>query len=237
MARRRSRAHGSPPGCGPSKRAERGHLSQVTGAGISILALLIGFSFSAAINRYDQRKSFEQEESSAISTEYTLAGLLPDADAAQLRGLLIEFAEQRIAFYKADESSELASIRAERARIEVQMWPIAERNAKTNQTAIMGQVVAGMDKVLSRPGYSLAAALDRIPDGTWTLMALLAVFCCALIGYSGHGRHSLVLRLVLPVFVSMAFFLIASLDMQRRGVIRVEPQNLMRVLQEMQAEK
>jgi hypothetical protein len=113
------------------------------------------------------------------------------------------------------------------------MWPIVERDAKANQTAILREVVAGMNNVLSRPGYSQAAAMDRIPDGAWTLMAVLATFCCLLLGYSGYGQRPLVLKLVVPLFLSLSFFIIASLDAQRRGLIRVLPQNLIRVQQEM----
>lgn len=216
----------------PVKEEERGHLSQVTGASLTILALIVGFSFSAAISRYDTRKNCEQEEASAISSEYMLAGLLPDSDAAQVRNLLKQYVKLRIAFYEAPDHSELVPIRAERAKLEAQMWPIVEHDAKANQTPVMGQVVAGMNSVLSRPGYSQAAALDRIPDGAWTLMALLALFCCLLLGYSGHGRQPLALKLVVPLSLSLAFFIISSLDMQRRGWIRVLPHNLIRVQQE-----
>lgn len=216
----------------PVKEEEQEQISQTTGVCLSILALIIGFSFSAAINRYDARKKCEQEEANAISSEYALVGLLPDADAAEERELLKQYVRVRIAYYEAAERSELASVRAQRARLEEQMWPIVERDAKADQTAILREVVAGMNNVLSRPGYSQAAALDRIPDGTWTLMALLAVFCCLLLGYSGHGRRPLALKLVVPLFLSLSFFIIASLDAQRRGLIRVLPQNLIRVQQE-----
>jgi hypothetical protein len=218
----------------PVKDEERSHLSQIAGASISILALLLGFSFSAAVSRYDLRKTCEQEEASAISSEYSLAGLLPDADVAQVRSLLQQFVRLRIQYFESDDRSELASIRMARGKLEAQMWPIVERDAKANQTPIMGQVVAGMDKVLSRPGYSQAAALDRIPDAVWALLSVLAFLCCGLIGYIGHGRQWFVLRLVLPLFLAVAFYVIATLDSQRRGVVRVLPENLIRVEREIQ---
>jgi hypothetical protein len=218
----------------PVKEEERGHLSQVTGAGISILALIIGFSFSAAIGRYDQRKAYEQEEAAAIGSEYDVAGLLPDTDAAQFRALIAQYIPLRVAFYETPGKVELASLRAERAKLEDQMWPIAQRNAKANQTPIMGQVVSGLNNMTTRASYSLAAAADRIPDGAWTLMAALAFVSCVLLGYGGHGRHTLGIRLVLPVLVALAFFFIASLDTQRRGLIRVHPVNLLRVQSEIE---
>ena len=219
----------------PARKFERGYLGQVSGASITILALIIGFSFSAALDRYNQRKNYEQEEASAISSEYSLAGLLPQADAAQLRALLIRYIELRIAFFETDDRMERASIRAERLKLESELWPIVERNAGTNPTPIMAQVVEGLNTVTSRSGYSQAASLDRIPDGTWTLMAMLAVICCTLMGYDAPGRQPLVLRVVLPLIVAMAFFMISSLDAQRRGVIRVQPENLLRLQADLKA--
>jgi hypothetical protein len=40
----------------------------IVGATLTLLALLIGFSFSMAITRYDQRKNYEEAEANAIGT-------------------------------------------------------------------------------------------------------------------------------------------------------------------------
>jgi hypothetical protein len=48
---------------------------------LTLLALIIGFSFSMAVTRYDQRKNTEQE-ANAIGTEYVRADLLSPVDAA-----------------------------------------------------------------------------------------------------------------------------------------------------------
>ena len=42
-------------------------------ATLTLLALILGFSFSMAITRYDQRKTLEEEEANAIGTEYVRA--------------------------------------------------------------------------------------------------------------------------------------------------------------------
>ena len=53
---------------------------------LTLLSLIIGFSFSVAINRYDQRKNYEEAEANAIGTEYLRAGFLPAADATKVTG-------------------------------------------------------------------------------------------------------------------------------------------------------
>ena len=60
----------------------------IRGATLTLLALLIGFGFSMAIERYDMRKRYEEAEANAIGMEYVRAELLPAADVAPLRALL-----------------------------------------------------------------------------------------------------------------------------------------------------
>src|SRR3954447_11649061 len=83
----------------PLKEADRGDFSIVLGATLTLLGLLIGFSFSMAISRYDQRKNYEEAEANAIGTEYVRADLLPAGDAAEVRALLKKYLDQRLVFY------------------------------------------------------------------------------------------------------------------------------------------
>jgi hypothetical protein len=75
------------------------HLGVILAATLTLLALIIGFSFSMSTNRYDQRKNFEEAEANAIGTELLRADFLPPADAANVRKLLGEYLDQRIQFY------------------------------------------------------------------------------------------------------------------------------------------
>ena len=59
---------------------ERDDFTLVINAGLTLLALIIGFSFSMAVSRYDQRKDYEEEEANAIGTEYVRADLLPASE-------------------------------------------------------------------------------------------------------------------------------------------------------------
>ena len=56
-------------------------------------------------------------------------------------------------------------------------------------------------------------------------MCSIAVSSNVLLGYRAHGRER-VIFLILPLALSIAFFLIADIDSPRGGVIRVHPQNL-----------
>src|SRR5215510_1939309 len=98
---------------GRLKEDERRDFDLIQSATLTLLGLIIGFSFSMAVSRYDQRKNFEEAEANAIGTEYVRADLLPPADAARVRVLLLNYLDQRVAFYLARDRAQLGQINAE----------------------------------------------------------------------------------------------------------------------------
>ena len=201
---------------------------------LTLLALIIGFSFSMAINRYDQRKNYEEAEANAIGTEYVRADLLPSADAAKIRDLLRRYVDERVLFYRTRDKQRLAQIQSSTSQLQAELWSIAQNAAAARPTPLLALVVSGMNDVLNSEGYTQAAWWNRIPVSAWALMVLIAMFCNLLIGYSAH-RSAPFLYLVLPIAVSISFFLIADIDSPRAGVIHVIPQNLERLAQSLNA--
>jgi hypothetical protein len=66
------------------------------------------------------------------------------------------------------------------------------------------------------------------------MMMLMAISCNLLVGFGGQ-RKDVAALFILPVVVSIAFFLIADLDSPRGGTIRVIPQNLEATAQSIRA--
>ena len=213
--------------------AVRDDFGIIQGATLTLLGLIIGFTFSMALNRYDQRKNLEEEEANAIGTEYARAGLLPPADAAKARSLLVAYLDQRIAFYEASIFDDLSKIDAQTAKLQADLWSAVQTPAVAQPTPIVALAVAGMNDVLNSQGYTQAAWWNRIPIGAWAMMGLMAISCNLLVGY-GERRKGEAILFILPLVVALAFFLIADLDSPRGGVIRVHPQNLMAASQAVQ---
>jgi len=217
--------------------AVRDDFGIIQGATLTLLGLIIGFTFSMALNRYDQRKNLEEEEANAIGTEYARAGLLPPADAAKVRPLLIAYLEQRIAFYEATNFADVTKIDARTARLQADLWSAVQAPAVAQPTPIVALVVEGMNDVLNSQGYTQAAWWNRIPDAAWGLMVTIAICANALFGFGvSDAKRESKLLLILPVIVAIAFFLIADIDSPRNGLIQVDPQNLLSLAQSLKAQ-
>lgn len=217
----------------PLPEDEKDDLALVINASLTLLALIIGFTFSMAVSRYDQRKNYEEEEANAIGTEYVRAELLPPSDGARVQELLKEYLEQRTLFYTTHDRHQLAEIDNETSKLQTEMWVSVKNASEMHPTPPVALAVSGMNDVLNRQGYTQAAWWNRIPVAAWSLMVFLAISCSLLVGY-GYRRREPLLFPVLPFLVSVAFFLIADIDSPRSGVIRVAPQNLISLSQSFQ---
>jgi hypothetical protein len=217
----------------PVKPDEQEDFNTALNATLTLLALIVGFSFLMAVNRYDQRKNYEEAEANAIGTEYVRADLLPPEDAARVRELLRAYVDQRITFYRG-RARQLSEDGARTAKLQAELWSSLLHAATAQPTPVVALVVSGMNDVLNSQGYTQAAWWNRIPLAAWILMGLIAIFANLLLGYRERSKGVLVLP-VLPVIISIAFFLIADIDSPRGGVIRVAPHNLIATSQSMKA--
>jgi len=208
----------------------------VRNAALTLLALIIGFTFSMAVTRYDQRKNYEEAEANAVGTEYVRADLLPPDDAANVRKLLSRYVDQRILFYVTRDQARVRQIDADTAKLQADLWSAVSRTAAALPVPVVVLAVSGMNDVLNSQGYTQAAWWNRIPVTAWGLMGLMAISCNLLVGYGDHRARALILS-ILPGIVSISFFLIADIDSPRGGVINVLPQNLIATSQFMKSQR
>jgi hypothetical protein len=219
----------------PLAEEDREDFRVVQGAALTLLGLLLGFSFSMAVSRYDERKNYEEAEANAIGTEYVRADLLSSSDASKVRELLKKYLDQRLLFYTTRDHAQVAKINAGTAELQSELWSAVRGPAGAQPTPITALAVSGMNDVLNSQGYTQAAWWNRLPSAAWLLLAGIAIGCNILIGYGSRGTHGVTL-LVFPIAISIALFLISDIDSPRRGLIRVAPQNLLSLSQSFPAQ-
>jgi hypothetical protein len=199
----------------------------VQGATLTLLGLIVGFTFSMALDRYEQRKILESAESAAISTAWLRADLLPAEDTPKVRALLLQYLDSRIAFFGTRMPSRTHEALASGRKLQAEMWSAVTAHAKASPSSLTALAVSSIGDVVTSAGDSEASWNNRIPGTAWLLMAAMAVFATVLVGIGldeGHGFSRMLL--VLPLVIATAFFLIADVESPRMGIIRVVPDNL-----------
>ncbi len=130
----------------PIRAGDQNELNIVQSAALTLLGLIVGFSFSMAVTRYDQRKNLEEAEANAIGTEYTRADLMPES-AAATRGLLKRYLDQRILFYLTADQRKLERIDAETAKLGADLWASARSLAAAQPTPVTALTTCSIPRI------------------------------------------------------------------------------------------
>ena len=134
-----------------------------------------------------------------------------------MRELLKMYLDEGVLFSTTRDWARLAKINSDTAKLQNELWAAVRPAATVRTTSIVvSLVISGMNDVLNSQGYTQAAWWDRIAIAAWALMAAIAIRCNVLIGYGARRRDCHVF-LILPIAVSIAFFLIPGIDSPRAG--------------------
>src|SRR6516225_10923035 len=155
---------------------EREDLGVILAATLTLLALIIGFSFSMATTRYDQRKNYEEQEANAIGTEYLRADLLSPVNAAKVRSLLRSYLDQRILFFAIHDEEELRQISARTVQLQAELWAAIKPAAVEQPTPVRPRH-CGHERRVELAGIHAGCLLEPNPN------------CC--MGADDGNRHLL----------------------------------------------
>lgn len=196
-------------------------------ATLTLLGLIIGFTFSMAIDRHDQREVLEESEANAIGAEYLRSDLLPTASASAVKVLLNSYLDQRILFYSTQDREMAKENIQHTDELQNALWNEILPIARSQANPMMVLVVSGINEVINSQGYTQAAWWNRIPFTAWGLMGAIAICANLLVGFGARNfTHNIGLFMIFPFVISVSFFLISDIDSPRGGVIKIEPRNL-----------
>jgi len=118
-------------------------MNGIGGAMLGLLGLLLGFSLSMAIARWDTRHEIIIEEANAIGTLSLRAGLLGAPLRDQLREALRAYVEARIELGGSRERPDvLRAARNDSEDIHAEIWSVVERaNVPSTTNAILGSLI------------------------------------------------------------------------------------------------
>jgi len=192
-----------------------------------ILALVLGFSLSVALQRFDQRSDAVVDEANAIGTVYLRTQLLRQPARDEIRPMVRDYLALRI---KDTGITTVAGAHRDavlEATEQAQgvIWDAAVRAAQADPSPVTsGLFVQALNEMIDSYGRR-EAGLDRhVPETVLFLLYAALLMTGGVVGISsglaGH-RPSRGSSLGMVLLVVGLVFLIMDLDRPRRGVIRV----------------
>jgi hypothetical protein len=191
----------------------------------TILALLLGFSFSLALGRFDARRVTFLRESNAISTTFLRADLLDATTADAVRADLRAYVAQRLAFVRSEAKPlQRADADARSAVLQRDMWMLASQAAHRDVRSTMTPLfLATLNDTINLSAEERAVLAAHIPDVVIIWLLLIALIAAAMIGY-GYGRQgkrAVIFKAIFATMVALVFGLVLDLDRPQRGIIRI----------------
>jgi len=197
-------------------------LGVVQGAAFGILSLLLAFSFSTGLSRYDARRVTVVKEANAIGTTWLRAQILAPAAAKALRADLKTYADDRIQFLAAEAVDDRAQAAARSAALQQQMWGLVmTADPRVPATNLIVQTMNDTIDVSTEQAELLGA---RIPRTVFILLIVTALIAGALLGagYGREKRHGIPVQITLAVLLAIVIAVILDLDAPTNGIIRVD---------------
>ena len=200
----------------------------IIGSIFGLLAFLIGLTFSMALDRYDNRRSWVAEEATAISTAYLRADLFDEPFRSTLRNSLREYAQVRLVPDDAP-TAELARRNAQNEAIRDRLWKQTHAAVfPVRETELGSYFVEAMNNMLDVGTRRILAGRAHVPPQILDMLFLYLVISAAvlgsLIGKEGsRQRYSSTLLIILFV---LSIVLILDIDRPRAGSIKVSQRGL-----------
>jgi hypothetical protein len=209
------------------------HISLLQSSVLGLLALLIGFTFAMAIERFDTRKQLVLEESNHIGTAYLRSKLLPDELHEEMSGLFADYVESRLNFYYAgNDMAETEKAFQTSKEIEKNLWNIAILATKKPSNPLYTSLfIQSLNDVIDANEKRQAALENRVPEPVILLLFFVSVFGMGFIGYNygltGKRRHGS--TAFFAILIASVLIIILDIDRPRRGLILVSQTSLERL--------
>jgi hypothetical protein len=204
-------------------------ISTLTGAALGLLALLLAFSFSLALSRYDTRRTLVLEEANAIGSTANFALMLPQPAQGPILGLLHDYTAVRIGLGIPFDPIKLDRDIAQSVELQNRLWQQAVAvTAAAPQSLPAYRFVASLNEMNNIHERRLTALRYHVPGAVMFLLVGVAMVAMGFTGYHvglkvSHGR---VATWIMAITVAVVIMLVVDLDRPVRGLIRVPVQAL-----------
>lgn len=204
--------------------ATRSMISAVQAALLGLFGLLLAFTFSMAVDRYDARKQLAVKEANAIGTAYLRAGLLAEPHNRTIVELLRRYVDTRVTLFGPhDRALRLLPAYEDTLRLQNQLWDETEAVITKERSPITSLFAASLNEVIDVHEERVVARGNHVPEPVLVLVLLFAMVSGATIGYSSG---MMIRRVNLQLYtyaltVVVLLMVVLDLDRPRRGLIQV----------------
>lgn len=205
----------------------RTHINAIQGSLLGFLALVLGFTLSLSLQRFDNRSLSVVDEANAIATTWLRAQLLPDSVRTETQERLRRHVNLRVrdgAIDLAHESDRDVVLGMTNQNLDA-IWTLALQAAGERPDMLTsGLYIQALNEMIDAYGRRDAALARHVPHEIMFLLFATFVLTGGVVGYAtgvaGHRPSGT--AYVLVILIVVLSFVILDLDRPRRGLIKVD---------------
>jgi hypothetical protein len=194
----------------------------------ALLGLLIAFTFSGALTRFDVRRAQVVDEANAIGTAYLRIDLLPAPARQPLRDTFRNYLDSRIATYRKMPQVDAARLELTRSQaLQASIWTQAVAALRVpesrSETALL--VLPALNEMFDITTVRVVATQMHPPMIIYGMVVALALASALLAGYrtAADARHGWTHNIAFAAVVALTLYVIVDLEYPRSGWIRIDP--------------
>ena len=207
------------------------HTSSIQGSVLGLLALLLGFTFSMSMQRYDNRSQALIAEANAIGTAILRADLLPTAYKEESLSLFDRYVTERIAIGQLDITKKSEREKYNKKIVDLQsgLWSLAVVATNEDPRPVTtGAFMTSLNDVIDTQGKRNALLQMHVPEVVLFLLFIVFMSSGGMLGYSSglSGKRVIAPTVMVSFLISMVVFIIIDLDRPKRGLIQVDQSSM-----------
>lgn len=209
--------HDRRKGAGDESDGAEGYL---VSAVLGLLALLMGFTFSLAIDRFEARRALVLEESNAIGTAYLRAQLLEQPHRKRVGDILVAYTDNRLALATASPD-QAPPLLARNDAMLTDLWAATAAAFVTIKGMDFSSTfVDSINTVIDLDAARKAAREVRVPSEVFAILVVYLVVTSAVLGYVLVGPRGRLAAGFTLVLLATSFLLILDIDRPRLGGVQ-----------------
>jgi hypothetical protein len=198
---------------------------------LGLLALLLGFTFNMALQRFDSRSEAVIHEANTIGTALLRTKLLPQPYDSLNYNLFKQYIDLRIDISNVDLTlmEERQLINQKTDKVQDEIWNNAVLAAEKDPRPVTtGYFLTSLNDVIDARGKRSAILQRHVPEVILFLLFSVFIIAGLLMGYSsGLGlKRNYSPMIALTFLIVLVIFIIIDLDRPKRGVIKVKQDSL-----------
>jgi hypothetical protein len=193
----------------------------------ALMGLLIAFTFSGALGRFDERRAQVVVEANAIGTAWLRVDLLPASAQPKMRQSFRDYLDSRIATYR--KLPDVAAARQELARsqkLQSEIWSQAISALRLPDRSPGAEllVVPALNEMFDITTTRVVATQIHPPNVIYAMLIFLALAAAMLAGYQSAGEkvHDWIHQIGFAAIVAFTIYVILDLEYPRLGWIRID---------------